>query len=38
MRIVISDTYTGLDQIGTARQDFEPTHRVGKRIVVISAR
>lgn len=35
MNIVISDTYTGLDQVAAAHQDFESTHRVGKRVVVI---
>jgi NADPH2:quinone reductase len=35
MTIVITDTYTGLDQVAAAHHDFESTHRVGKRIVVI---
>jgi NADPH2:quinone reductase len=35
MRIVISDTYTGLDQVAVAHQDFDSTHRLGKRVVVI---
>lgn len=38
MNIVISDTYTGLDQVAAAHQDFESTHRVGKRVVVIPTR
>lgn len=35
MNIAISHTYTGLHQVTTAHQDFESTHRVGKRVVVI---
>jgi NADPH2:quinone reductase len=38
MRIIISDTYTGLDQVAAAHQDFDSTHRVGKRVVVIPGR
>jgi NADPH:quinone reductase len=38
MNVVISDTYTGLDQVAAAHQDFESTHRVGKRVVVIPTR
>jgi NADPH:quinone reductase-like Zn-dependent oxidoreductase len=38
MNIVISDTYTGLDQVAAAHKDFESTHRVGKRVVVIPTR
>jgi NADPH2:quinone reductase len=38
MNIVISGTDTGLDQVAAAHQDFESTHRAGKRVVVIPTR
>ena len=37
MRVVIADTYNGLDKAGEAHQDLESSHRPGKRVVVLSA-
>jgi hypothetical protein len=37
VRIVISDPYSGLDQVAAAHQDLDSTHGVGKRVVVIPA-
>ena len=38
MNIVIAGTYNGFNQVAAAHQDFESTHRVGKRVVVIPTR
>lgn len=37
MRVVISSTYTGLDQVAAAHEDFGSSRRIGKRVVVIPA-
>lgn len=35
MRIVISETYDGIEHVATAHRGFESDHRIGKRVVVL---